>query len=102
MKKIGNYHPHTTISNISLTKESIVKYFRDSYIRPHRIIDFLEIDSVETFLTFKAIPQRLKFMPKDHVDFMAFLFYDTNNDGIICDRDLLRIFELLKKCPLIK
>ena len=40
-------------------------------------------------------------MPKDHIDFMIFLFYDSNNDGIICERDMLRIYELVKKCPLV-
>ena len=41
-------------------------------------------------------------MPKDHLFFMIFLFYDSNNDGVICDRDMLRIMELTNKCPLLK
>ena len=56
---------------------------------------------MENFLSFKAIPHKMKLMPKDHIDFMVFLFYDSNNDGMICERDMLRIFELVKKCPLV-
>ena len=41
-------------------------------------------------------------MPKDHFDFMAFIFYDSNNDGIICNLDLVRLFELTRKCPLLE
>lgn len=40
-------------------------------------------------------------MPNEHIFFMTFLFYDSNNDGYICDNDLIRVQELTKKCPLL-
>lgn len=40
-------------------------------------------------------------MPNDHIYFMAFLFYDSNNDGYICTNDILRIEEISKKCPIL-
>lgn len=30
-------------------------------------------------------------MPNEHIYFMAFLFYDSNNDGYICANDIIRI-----------
>ena len=41
-------------------------------------------------------------MPNEHIYFMTFLFYDSNNDGYICDNDLLRIAEMVRKCPLLQ
>ena len=41
MRIIGGYSSATPLTHISLTKESIVRYFRQFYTRPHRIIDFL-------------------------------------------------------------
>lgn len=35
-------------------------------------------------------------MSVEHVIFMAFLFYDSNNDGYICDNDIRRIKALVK------
>lgn len=40
-------------------------------------------------------------MPNDHIYFMAFLFYDSNNDGYICGNDIIRIEELGKKNALL-
>ena len=40
-------------------------------------------------------------MPNEHIYFMAFMLYDSNNDGYICDNDLFRVSELLPKCPLL-
>ena len=85
-----------------MTKESILRYFKDCYVRPYRIIDFLEFADVESLETFSKIPQKLKLMPNEHIYFMTFLFYDSNNDGYICDNDLLRIAEMVRKCPLLQ
>ena len=71
-------------------------------MRPYRIIDFLEFADVESLETFSKIPQKLKLMPNEHIYFMTFLFYDSNNDGYICDNDLLRIAEMVRKCPLLQ
>lgn len=32
---------------------------------------------------------------------MAFMLYDSNNDGYICINDLLRLEEMAKKCPIL-
>lgn len=32
---------------------------------------------------------------------MTFLFYDNNNDGYLCNQDLMNIEEISKSCPLI-
>ncbi len=37
---------------------------------------------------FWAVSRKLRLMPLDHVQFMAFLFLDHNNDGYLCDYDL--------------
>jgi Ca2+-binding EF-hand superfamily protein len=33
---------------------------------------------------------------------MVFLYYDSNNDGYICNNDLIRIQEVSQKSKLIK
>jgi Ca2+-binding EF-hand superfamily protein len=40
-------------------------------------------------------------MPNEHIYFMAFLFYDSNNDGYICANDLIRMEEVSLKSKLI-
>lgn len=35
-------------------------------------------------------------MSVEHIIFMTFLYYDTNNDGYICDNDIRRIKNLVK------
>jgi hypothetical protein len=45
MRQIGGYSSINK-ANISITKESILKYFREFYSRPHRIVDFLEFQNV--------------------------------------------------------
>lgn len=99
MMKIGKYSSSTPA--ISITKESIIKYFRDFYPRPYRVIDFLEFSDVETYNTFSRVPLKMKLMPNEHVCFMAFMLYDSNNDGYICINDLLRLEEMAKRCPIL-
>jgi hypothetical protein len=36
-------------------------------------------------------------MQKPHFNFMTFVFYDTNHDGIICEGDLSRLQTLAKR-----
>ena len=62
MTKIGRYS-NISAQSISVTKESIIKYFKEFYPRPHRIIDFLEFSDVESYSSFSKVPQKLKFMP---------------------------------------
>ena len=40
-------------------------------------------------------------MPHEHILFMAFLYYDGNNDGYICDYDLERLSGISAKRPLL-
>lgn len=40
-------------------------------------------------------------MPLDHIQFMAFLFLDANNDGYICDYDLERLSNLALTRPVL-
>ena len=92
MKKIGGYNSQAEPGKLMVTKESIFKYFKQFYTRPHRLIDFLEFSDVENLEGFAKVPQKLKLMPHEHICFMSFLFYDSNNDGYICDNDLLRVY----------
>lgn len=41
MKQIGGYNQQTPTNKLLITKESIIKYFKDIYTRPLRLIDFL-------------------------------------------------------------
>lgn len=51
--------------------------------------------------SFALLSKRLKVMPRLHFNFMAFLFYDTNHDGIICEGDLSRLQTLTKKLSIL-
>lgn len=37
---------------------------------------------------FWGVSRKLRLMPLEHLQFMAFLFLDHNNDGYLCDYDL--------------
>ena len=54
-----------------------------------------------TFDEFWKVSKRLRVMPQDHLLFMAFLYFDGNNDGYICDYDLDRLSSLALKRPIL-
>lgn len=61
-----------------------MKYLKRFIYKPIRIIDFLEIKPVESLESYILLVKRIKTMPKKHRNFLCFLFFDTNNDAIIC------------------
>lgn len=97
--KIGGYSGRNPKE--LLTKESLTKYLKRYYEKPYRIIDFLEIPVVMNIESFTLLSKRLKVMPRLHFNFMAFVFYDTNHDGIICEGDLTRLQTLTKKLAVL-
>ena len=101
MREIGGYSSVFKESQLTLTRESINRWLKNSYEKQHRIVDFLEIKDVVSFEEFFRISQRLRVMPQDHILFMTFLYYDGNNDGYICDYDLERMANLSIKRPVI-
>jgi hypothetical protein len=80
---IGGYNKFS-METQSITKESITKYLKKFLHKPIRIVDFLEIKSVETIESYILLIKRIKNMPKKHRNFLCFLFFDTNNDAVIC------------------
>lgn len=84
-----------------MTRESINRWLREHYEKPHRLIDFLELKEVVKIEEFAQVSKRLRVMPMDHILFMTFLYYDGNNDGYICDYDLERVAQLSVKRPVI-
>jgi hypothetical protein len=70
--------------------------------KPQRIIDFLEIKSVETLESYILLVKRIKNMPKKHINFMCFLFLDQNNDALICDNDIFNLLVLSKSSKYVR
>lgn len=40
-------------------------------------------------------------MQVEHIIFMAFLFYDFNNDGYICENDIRRVRNIVEKSKIL-
>lgn len=97
--RIGGYSGRNP--NELLTKESLTKYLKRYYDKPYRIIDFLEVPPVMNLESFALLSKRLKVMPRLHFNFMVFVFYDTNHDGVICEGDLSRLQNLAKKLTVL-
>lgn len=74
--------------NELIDRKDLADWLKLHYDRSHRILDFLQVNLNVDFDSFWGISKRLRVMPLQHVLFMAFLYYDHNNDGYICDYDL--------------
>lgn len=62
--RIGGYSGKNP--NELLTRESITRYLKKYYEKPHRIVDFLEIPAVLNFESFQLLSEKLNLMQRLH------------------------------------